>query len=67
MRPGQTPADRAVELTQGEEPPPGQHEEILACLALAAQIAETTVEGLRTGAIPFKALRYESGLADEGE
>ncbi len=63
--PGQTPAYRAAALTQGEAIAPDQLAEILACLALAAQTADATVEGMRSGDVPFKAIRYE--FRPEGE
>lgn len=61
----QTAADRATELTARDAVDPAHDVEILACLARAAQDAQDTIEGLRAGALPFKAIRYEALEADE--
>ncbi len=60
----QTAAERATELTAADSLDPVHDVEILACLARAAQDAQDTIEGLRAGALPFKAIRYEVLEAD---
>lgn len=57
---GQTAVARAAQLTGSKEAiTADQQAEILSCLTLAAQITETTIDGLRSGSLPFKAIRYE--------
>ncbi|MGH2343250.1 hypothetical protein ACRC7T_17410 (plasmid) [Segnochrobactraceae bacterium EtOH-i3] len=65
---GQTAVARAAQLTGSKEAiTADQQAEILSCLTLAAQITETTIEGLRAGSLPFKAIRYEAQPTQDDE